>query len=120
MNKNSHNEERQVESLQIHVRDAGQHHAGQQVDRIPDTVAAEDAVGQRRQRHHQAAEQAALDAGRDGVDLFRQLKAIARPAGMQLLDLARRGNHRFRALFRLDHRFVMMSATRQQLANPSA
>ena len=36
----------------------GQHHAGEQIDRPPDAVAAEVAVGERGQRHHQPADDA--------------------------------------------------------------
>ncbi len=110
-------EARQVRPL---LARAGQGHAGQKVDRCPEALTAEQPPEEGGDRHHQAADDAAPDPGRDGMDRFRQARPVSGHAGPQLLDLApfRRDGHR--PSCRLNPGLVKMTPTRQQRQNPDA
>ena len=75
MDGERHQQQREVELPQrrlVHRAHAGQGHAGQEVNGIPEAVAAEQPPEEGGQRHHQPADEAALEARRGGVNGQRQ------------------------------------------------
>ena len=117
VNDNAHHEQRRMELLQLGRRSCCRRRAAP--CRRADSPATRcrgrsRAVDQRRQRHHQPADDAALDAGRDGMHLHRQPQAIAGHAAPQSFDFAGRRRDRLRAQRRLDERLVPVAAAGQQ------
>ena len=104
----------QLELLELSLgraADSRNDHPGQQVDGEPEAMAAEEAVGQRRDGHHQAAHDATLDAGGNRVNLLGKLEPITRHAGPELVDRARPLGDGPGTKRRLDQRFVPVAAT---------
>ena len=57
-----------AELIVLLAADARKHDAGQQIDGKPDPMIAQDAIGQGRDRHQQAAHDAAFDTGGNRVE----------------------------------------------------
>ena len=87
-----------------------QDHAGQEVDRIPEAVAAQQSPEEGGHRHGRAAGDAALEAGGDGMNVLRQSQTVTGHAWPQMLHAARYSHHGLGAC-RLDQGLVDMPAT---------
>ena len=123
MNAHGQKQERQAELFELagaHAANSGQDHAREQIDGIPETMAADDSIGQRRDRHHDPAHDSAPHAGGDRVYFRRHSEPIARHAGSQMLD-AQTPVRRDRSHLSGNHdRFVDVPATGQQARDPEA
>jgi len=84
----------QAELLELrnaHRAHARHHHRRQYVDGVPDAVAAQNSVEQRRQRHHQSADHATLDPSGEWMHRFRETGPIAGHPWPKLLHFVQLG-----------------------------
>ena len=77
-----------------------------------------EAVEHRRERHHDAADDAPFDPGRDRMHSSRQAQPIARHAGLQSGHGAGTRGDRLRTAGQLDPRLVDVAAPGNELADP--
>src|SRR6266849_2935935 len=119
MNEASEGERPRLEAADLRCRlpdRAGEEAGGQQIDRVPDAVARDDAVQRGDERHRDAPGDAATDSGPHRIDLDRQPGAAGAAHHLQVHDLAAQG-HRRRRQWLCSNRLVRLD--RQHRAEPA-
>src|SRR5208337_4365327 len=114
VNDNRQDERSPVELFELscgRAADSRNDHPRQQVDGEPKAMATEQAISQRRERHHQAADNTSPDTGGNRVNLFGKPEPITRQTETELVNRARLFGHGLGTERRLDQRFVPVAPT---------